>query len=254
MSKHLQILDLSNTKEAYFAPASVTAPGTKLVHVSGQVGATKSGHVPADFESQIHLALFNLRRILVAAGASVKDLAKVTFYIVDYDVGNRKHVRPLTRFYGRHRPAQTMAPVPKLAHPSWLFEIDALVAIPEPKSAIPRSLTISEREVDVVVVGAGLAGLSAARDLDRAGLSVLVVEARDRVGGRTYSLGMPDGSPGIIEAGAGWINDVNQTRMINLVREFGLETIEQNTQGNCSLQNLDGDILPFPYGEVPKVL
>ena len=43
------------------------------------------------------------------------------------------------------------------------------------------------REVDAVVVGAGLAGLTAARFLVTTGMSVAVVEARDRVGGRTWS-------------------------------------------------------------------
>src|SRR2546430_1020153 len=50
-----------------------------------------------------------------------------------------------------------------------------------PRSGQPRA------DVDVVVIGAGFAGLVAARELGRAGLGVLVLEARDRVGGRTWT-------------------------------------------------------------------
>ena len=48
----------------------------------------------------------------------------------------------------------------------------------------------------VIVAGAGLAGLSAARDLEAAGAAVIVVEARDRVGGRVHTIreGFPAGS------------------------------------------------------------
>ncbi|HLM74635.1 MAG TPA: FAD-dependent oxidoreductase, partial [Polyangiaceae bacterium] len=45
----------------------------------------------------------------------------------------------------------------------------------------------AEERADVVVIGAGLAGLTAAREIARKGRSVLVLEARDRVGGRTLS-------------------------------------------------------------------
>lgn len=253
MAKHLEILDLSNTSKVYHSPATITGPNTKLVHVSGQIGATKSGHVPADYESQLHLAIFNLRKIMIAAGASVKDIAKATLYVVNYDPKTRKHARTMQRFYGKHRPAMTMVPLTQLAHPSWLVEIDAVIAIPMRGPPIPLPLQQPVQGADVIIVGAGLAGLAAARQLTEAGFSCVVLEARDRVGGRTYSLPVPNGRPGVIEAGAAWINDVNQTRMISLVREFGLETTEQNTTGNCALQDVDGTISSFPYGEVPNV-
>lgn len=57
---------------------------------------------------------------------------------------------------------------------------------------------------DVVIIGAGLAGLTAARDLDRAGCaSFAVLEARDRVGGRTYNHQLGNGI--ICEAGGQWV-------------------------------------------------
>ncbi|NOX91200.1 MAG: FAD-dependent oxidoreductase, partial [Gammaproteobacteria bacterium] len=54
-------------------------------------------------------------------------------------------------------------------------------------SLIHLSACESSADVDVVVIGAGLSGLSAARELAKNDVSVLVVEARSRVGGRTYN-------------------------------------------------------------------
>jgi monoamine oxidase len=56
---------------------------------------------------------------------------------------------------------------------------------------------------DVVVVGAGLAGLAAASRLVDAGAEVVVLEARERVGGRTLTLPAADGTP--IDHGGQWI-------------------------------------------------
>ncbi len=78
-----------------------------------------------------------------------------------------------------------------------------------------------EEQVDVVVVGAGFAGLSAARDLTRAGTSVLVVEANDRVGGRTLSEDVSGGN--IVEHGGQWIGP-GQDRIAALAKEVGVET------------------------------
>lgn len=254
MAPLVETLDLSNTTKVYHSPATVTRADARTIHVSGQVGATVSGHVPADYESQIHLALLNLRKIIIAAGATVSDIAKLTVYIVNYDPARRKHTRHIQRFLRGHRPAITLVPVAQLAAPAWLFEIDAVIACPDQTQPIPRAPSAQGQSevMDVAIIGAGLAGLSAAQEVLQAGLSCVVLEARDRVGGKTWSQPMEDGK-GVIELGAAWINDVNQTKMIGLVRKFGLETIEQNTTGNCVLQNTDGSVSPFPYGELPKV-
>ncbi|KAJ5919672.1 hypothetical protein N7454_009507 [Penicillium verhagenii] len=252
MGRHLEILDLPNTSKAYYAPATIIAPNTRLVHVCGQAGVTKSGHVPNDYESQIHLALLNLRHVMMTSGARVTDIAKLMIYTVNHDPRACKHTRPVQRFLGGHRPVMTLIPVSQLAVPTWLFEIEALIACP-PTRSIPPTLTSrpSAKIYDVVIIGAGLAGLTAAHELSSTGLSCVVLEARDRVGGKTWSQPTTSGR-GILELGAGWINDVNQTRMIGLARRFGLELIEQNTTGNCALQDLDGTISAFAYGEIPK--
>ena len=85
----------------------------------------------------------------------------------------------------------------------------------------------------VIVVGAGLSGLSAARVLVAAGVEVTVVEARDRVGGRTERGVTRDGTP--IELGGQWIGPT-QNRMYELVDELGLETFPTYNTGEMLLQ------------------
>ncbi|MBA2953228.1 FAD-dependent oxidoreductase [Nocardioides sp. MAH-18] len=82
-------------------------------------------------------------------------------------------------------------------------------------------------EYDVVVVGAGLAGLAAARDLTAAGKRIVVLEARDRVGGRTDHAVT---RAGVLEMGGQWVGG-SQTEVLALIEELGLETFPQYDEG-----------------------
>src|SRR5689334_19872058 len=83
--------------------------------------------------------------------------------------------------------------------------------------------------VDVVVVGAGLSGLAAARALVAADKSVLVLEARDRVAGRTCGQVLGNGTA--IEMGGQWVGPT-QTEVVGLIEELGLELFPGYVDGD----------------------
>ena len=82
--------------------------------------------------------------------------------------------------------------------------------------------------IDVVVVGAGISGLMAARNLVKAGKDVLVVEADDRVGGRVLNHTLTDGS--VIESGGAFVGPT-QNHIIALSEELGVKTFKEYVDG-----------------------
>ena len=91
---------------------------------------------------------------------------------------------------------------------------------------------------DAVVIGAGFAGLVAARDLIEAGRTVVVLEARDRPGGRTYSGTFP-GTDVVIDLGAEWFDPARHHFMAAEVARYGAKFVEAD-KGGASRWFLDG--------------
>lgn len=112
--------------------------------------------------------------------------------------------------------------------------------------------TPTETSVDVIIVGGGYSGLMSAYDLQRAGFTTLVLEAKDKIGGRSRSITRQSG-PGIIELGATWINNTTQPAVYALTQEFGLDTAEQYTDGDSVFQDLDGTVRRLEPGTIVNV-
>jgi monoamine oxidase len=97
------------------------------------------------------------------------------------------------------------------------------------RAVAARAPTVEAGVLDVVIVGAGLAGLTAARDLKRAGCeSFVVLEARGRVGGRTRNHELGRGV--VSEAGGQWIGP-GQTAIADLARELEVDTFDTYYRG-----------------------
>jgi monoamine oxidase len=107
---------------------------------------------------------------------------------------------------------------------------------------------MTTREADVVVIGAGLAGLVAATRLARDGFEVVVLEAADRVGGRTLDVDVGDGR--VVELGGQWVGPT-QDRVAALAAELGVGTFPTFTDGE-SLIELDGRVRRYS-GTIPRV-
>src|SRR5215213_3998107 len=76
-------------------------------------------------------------------------------------------------------------------------------------------------EIDVAIVGAGAAGLGAAHALKDSGLSVLILEARNRIGGRAHTLNLENGI--VFDEGCGWLHAADKNSFVGIAEQLGFE-------------------------------
>uniref|UniRef100_A0A8C2UI62 Amine oxidase n=1 Tax=Chinchilla lanigera TaxID=34839 RepID=A0A8C2UI62_CHILA len=101
---------------------------------------------------------------------------------------------------------------------------------------------------DVVVVGGGISGMAAAKLLHDSGLNVVVLEARDRVGGRTYTI--RNQNVKYVDLGGSYVGPT-QNRILRLAKELGLETYRVNDV-EYQIHHVKGKSYPFK-GPFPPV-
>lgn len=99
---------------------------------------------------------------------------------------------------------------------------------------------------DTIVIGAGMSGVTAARMLSDAGADVLVLEARDRVGGRMHT----DRTAGFsVDRGASWVHGIDDSPLWDLVQTLGIPTLEYTVgsfqAGGRPIENFDGEGRPM---------
>ena len=102
-------------------------------------------------------------------------------------------------------------------------------------------------DTDVIIVGAGISGLCAARTLSTAGHSVLVLEAKDRVGGRTLTQKIGNGTFGL---GGQWIGPT-QSAALRLIDELGLDLFPTRHSGKKILE-IGGKLSTY-RGDIPSI-
>ncbi|MFT5115647.1 MAG: 2-iminobutanoate/2-iminopropanoate deaminase [Parasphingorhabdus sp.] len=110
-----------------YSHAVEVPPGSRMLYISGEVGANPEGIVPESIEDQAECLWQNIVAILSSANMGVEDLVKITTYLVrEEDLAVAGAAR--ARYFGEARPASATLLVPALIKPGWLIEIEAVAA------------------------------------------------------------------------------------------------------------------------------
>lgn len=119
-----------------YSDAIEVAPGTRWLFTAGTPGLSPDGNLPGDIVGQAEVAWTSIAGILARAGMDMRDLVKVTHYLLrPSDIPGYVGVR--SRFLGEARPASMLLIVPQLVRPEFLVEIEAIAAKAESHEGQP---------------------------------------------------------------------------------------------------------------------
>lgn len=113
-----------------YSTAVIAPAGARVAYISGQGGQDAMGGLSPDFAAQVKQAYANLGAALDGIGARPDQVAKLTVYVVDHDMGKLGVLtQSVKEMFGAALPAQTLVPVPQLAVDGMLFEVEAVVVV-----------------------------------------------------------------------------------------------------------------------------
>ena len=118
---------------------------------------------------------------------------------------------------------------------SWLCSCGGALSKSDQRST-NQLLKDGEDKQQIIVIGAGIAGITAAKKLQTQGYQVIILEGRDRIGGRIWtdnSLGVP------LDLGAAWIHTVDGNPLTPLVKQFGIQTMISDLKSQWSYQGVN---------------
>lgn len=102
-------------------------PGSRTLHISGQIGVDRHGHVGSTVREQADIAFANVHAILEAAGMRLENLVRIRCFLIDVaDIEVLKASR--AAFLGEARPTSSLLIVKALGDPSWSVEVEAIAA------------------------------------------------------------------------------------------------------------------------------
>ncbi|KAF5686243.1 monoamine oxidase [Fusarium circinatum] len=106
--------------------------------------------------------------------------------------------------------------------------------------------------LDLLIIGAGVSGLQAAVTAQKAGLSIAILEARDRVGGKSWTVPLQN-TNGKADLGIAWVNDELQPLVWSYIQQFGLtdQIVKQRLGHKAVMVSADGERIEFPFGITP---